>query len=98
MANENEKPGKSVQAAEGFLAELKKRAEDAHKASDVFMMGLMTDMIKVTSPIVTKAINRYHREERTRINKLHIELKQTMPKPSGQPEKSAPNATRNLGS
>jgi hypothetical protein len=98
MANETQNPNKSVQAAEGFLMELKKRAEDAHKANDVFMMGLMTDMIKVTSPIVTRAINRYHREERARIGKLHRELRQNMPKPSGQSEKSAPNATRNLGS
>lgn len=95
MADNTQTPNKSVQAAEGFLIELKKRAEDAHKANDIFMMGLMADMIKVTSPIVTRAINRYHREERARIGKLHKELRQNMPKPS---EKSAPNATRNLGS
>lgn len=90
MADTNQNSNKSVQAAEGFLAELKKRAEDAHKANDVFMMGLMTDMIRVTSPIVSRAINRYHREERSRINKLHVELRQNMPKPS---EKSAPANT-----
>ena len=101
MANEKDnKPSKSVDAAEHFLVELKQRAEEAHKANDVFMMGLMTNMIRVVSPLVTRAINRFHREERARLNKMHVELKQNMPKQSANtpPTNTPPaNATRNLG-
>ncbi len=75
MANEN-KNTSSVAAAEGFLNELKQRAEAAHKANDVFMMSLMTELITATTPIVKTAINRYHREERARINALHKELRE----------------------
>jgi hypothetical protein len=38
----------------------------------------MSELIKVTSPIVTKAVNRYHREERARINKLRDDLRGQM--------------------
>jgi hypothetical protein len=82
MANTNT-TSQSVEAAEAFLAELKQRAEDAHKANDVFLMGLMTDLIKVTSPVVIRAINRYHREERARINEMHRTLRQQSRESSG---------------
>src|SRR5882757_790748 len=52
-----------VESAEGLLRELKQKAEAAHKANDSFTLSLMAELIKVTSPIVTKAVNRYHREE-----------------------------------
>lgn len=76
MANNPNTSKQSVEAAEDLLAEMKQRAEDAHQKNDVFMMGVMTELLKVTSPIVTKAINRYHREERARINEMHRELRQ----------------------
>ena len=75
MANMNP-TNKSVEAAEDLLQEMKQRAEDAHKANDVFMLGVMTELIKVASPIVTKAVARHHREERARINEMHRELRQ----------------------
>ena len=68
----------SVNAAEGILADLKEQANKAHQDEDVFMMGLMTELISATSPIVTKAINRLHREERARINARHKALKEKM--------------------
>ena len=74
MANEQKGPT-PVESAERLLAELKQRAMDAHKNNDVFTLNLMQELIKVTSPIVTKAVNRYHREERTRINNLASELR-----------------------
>jgi len=60
----------AVSAAENFLADLKERAEEAFNRDDKFMFSLMKQLIGVTSPIVTKALARYHREERARINGL----------------------------
>jgi len=74
MADQKQ-PNSSVAAAENLLQDLKHRAEQAHKNNDAFTFKLMCELIKVTSPIVTKAVNRYHREERARINKLGDELK-----------------------
>jgi len=77
MANETKSPTtKAVESAENLLAELKKRAEDAHRANDEFTLRLMQDLIKVTSPIVTKALARFHREERARINNLASQLRE----------------------
>src|SRR5205807_5034611 len=74
MANDP-KQNNSVAAAENLLQELKQRAEAAHKNNDVFTMTLMTELIKVTSPIITRAVNRYHREERARINEMARNLR-----------------------
>ena len=78
MANETQKSPttKAVESAENLLAELKKRAEDAHRNNDEFTLRLMQDLIKVTSPIVTKALARFHREERARINNLASQLRE----------------------
>lgn len=59
-----------VESAEALLRELKQRAEEAYKRNDTFTFNLMRQLIGVTSPIVTKAVARYHREERARINGL----------------------------
>ena len=91
MADPKQPQNNSVAAADNLLQELKQRAEAAHKANDVFTMTLMTELIKVTSPIVTKAVNRYHREERTRINNLARELR------GQKTEQSGPNKTTRLG-
>jgi hypothetical protein len=93
MANEAKGPT-PVESAENLLRELKQRAEAAHKANDIFTLNLMSELIKVTSPIVTKAVNRYHREERARINGLRQQLRESSPNQRGQ---SRPNATTNLG-
>jgi hypothetical protein len=82
MAND-QKQNNSVASAEDLLQEMKQRAEDAHKANDVFMLGVMTELIKVASPIVTKAVARHHREERARINEMHRELRQQNRSSSG---------------
>jgi hypothetical protein len=66
----------SVKAAESVLEELKEQANKAHQDEDVFMMSLMTELISATSPIVTKAINRLHREERATINAKHKKLRE----------------------
>jgi hypothetical protein len=65
----------SVEKAETILANLKTEAKAAHEAKDVFLMGILTDLIAVASPIVTKAVARQHREERARINKAHKDLR-----------------------
>jgi len=79
MANENENQNqfspKSVEAAQEVLSDLKAKAKQAHDSEDVFMMSIMTDLISVASPIVTKAVARLHREERAKINKAHKKLR-----------------------
>ena len=65
----------SVETAEAILQDLKVKAKEAHDKEDVFLMGILTDLIAVASPIVTKAIARQHREERARINAAHKELR-----------------------
>ncbi len=71
----NEPVNQSVTAAEDLLAELKGRAEEAHRRGNVFTLTLMQELIKVTSPIVTKAVARFHREERARINQMAKEVR-----------------------
>jgi len=94
MANEA-KGITPVEKAEALLAEMKDRAMEAHKKGDKFTMSLMQELIKVTSPIVTKAVARFHREERSRINNLARELREG--KVSQTPNQSGPHATTRLG-
>jgi len=74
MANE-QFTSKSVDAAQEVLSDLKSKAKQAHDSGDVFMMSIMTELIGVASPIVTRAVARLHREERAKINAAHKELR-----------------------
>jgi hypothetical protein len=79
---------KSVEAAETLLQDIKAKAKQANDTEDTFMMGIMTEVLGVVSPIVTRAIARYHREERAVINKAHKELrKKTRGQPASNSEK-----------
>lgn len=86
MADNNNKSTSSVNAAEGLLNQLKSQAEQAHKANDVFMMGVYSELIRVATPVVTKAVARFHREERARLNAMHKELRQQVN--ASKPQKS----------
>jgi hypothetical protein len=68
----------SVESAEEILQDLKTRAKAAHDAEDVFLMSILTDLIAVASPIVTKAVARQHREDRAKINAAHKALRGKM--------------------
>src|SRR5205807_10596923 len=100
MPNDNKQSNSA--AAEGYLQELKQRAEDAHKRGDIFMMNIYVESLKLVSPIVNRAISRGLRDERARINQLHAELRS---KAQAECEKareqktnqSRPNATTRLG-
>jgi len=65
----------SVETAEAILQDLKARAQKAHEDEDVFLMGILTDLIAVASPIVNKAISRQLRESRAKINADHKALR-----------------------
>ncbi len=65
----------SVETAEAILRDLKVKAKQAHDQEDAFLMGILTELIAVASPIVTKAIARQHREERAKINAAHKKLR-----------------------
>ena len=70
----------SVETAEAILQDLKARAQKAHEDEDVFLMGILTDLIAVASPIVNKAISRQLRESRAKINADHKALREKMRK------------------
>jgi len=65
----------SVETAEAILQDLKARAQKAHEDEDVFLMGILTELIAVASPIVNKAISRQLRESRAKINADHKALR-----------------------
>ncbi|HEY4035877.1 MAG TPA: hypothetical protein VGL94_18120 [Ktedonobacteraceae bacterium] len=67
---------KSVEKVETILQNLKAEAKKAHDEEDVFLMSVLTDMIKLVSPVVTKAIARQHRETNAKINKAHKKLRE----------------------
>jgi hypothetical protein len=97
MANEA-KRSSSVAAAEDLLQDLKQRAQAAHAHNDVFMMGVMSQLLKVVSPIVTRAIARANREDLAKINADHRELKEKNRNQKDQsPNQSGPNPTTRLG-
>ena len=75
MAMNNPQPSNSVEKAETILANLKAEAKSAFEAKDVFLMSILTELIKVASPIVTTAIARQHREQRAKINAAHKKLR-----------------------
>jgi alpha-acetolactate decarboxylase len=77
MAN-SQFTSKSVEAAEDLLKDIKDKARAANEANDVFMMGIFKEVLDVVSPIVTKSITRYHRQERAEINKQHKALREKM--------------------
>lgn len=66
----------SVEKVETILQNLKAEAKKAHDEEDVFLMSVLTDMIKLVSPVVTKAIARQHRETNAKINKAHKKLRE----------------------
>lgn len=75
MANESSFTQKSVESAQNLLADLKSRAKQAEQENDVFTFSILNDLIKATSPIVTKAFMRLQREENAKINAAHKALR-----------------------
>ena len=66
----------SLDAAQDVLSDLKARAKDAEDKGDVFLFGVLNELIHVCSPIVTKAHPRLMREERAQHNAAFKALKQ----------------------
>jgi hypothetical protein len=79
MANENKtqnlKGINPVDAAQGILDDLKNQARQAEQSGDAFLYGIYNDLIKVASPIVTRAFKRQMREDKAAINRAHLNLK-----------------------
>ena len=65
----------NIDAAQEILSDLKAKAKAAQDANDVFTFGILNDLIKTVSPIVTKAFMRLQRAENARINAAHKELR-----------------------
>jgi hypothetical protein len=61
----------TVDTVQALLEKLKSEARAAEQANDAFMLGVYKELIKVVSPIVTRAIARIDREEKAAINKAH---------------------------
>lgn len=80
MANEQRNPNafnsNSLKAAQDILSMLKSQATEAEKRGDTFTFGLMNQLVKVVSPIVTRAHARLIREEKAEMNRRHQALKE----------------------
>jgi len=75
MAN-SQFSSESVTAAEDLLQEMKQRAQEAEQKGDAFLHSLMVDLVKVASPIVTKAIARKEREDLAALNAKRKSLRE----------------------
>ena len=80
MANEQQRNPNafnphSLKAAQDVLSSLKSQAAEAEKRGDAFTFGLMNQLVKVVSPIVTRAHARLIREEKAEMNRKHEALK-----------------------
>ena len=75
----------SLDAAQDVLSDLKARAKDAEDKGDVFTFGIMNELIKVVSPIVTRTHARLVREERAQHNAAFKALKQKFREDAAKP-------------
>jgi hypothetical protein len=77
MANETRNINREnfANTAEGVLSSLKERANQAHQSGDTALLNMYRELIKAAHPIVIRAIKRYHREERAKINALGKDTK-----------------------
>jgi hypothetical protein len=64
--------------------ELENGLAQAEKETDPYLFGIYKDLIKVTSPILTKATARLEREKLALFNKRHKQLKDQEPPANGQ--------------
>jgi len=94
MNNPQRPNNNSVKAVEDLLQEMKQRAADAHRNNDVLMMGVMSQILKLVSPVVNRAIARANREDLARINADHREMREQA---RNQREQTGPNRTTRLG-
>lgn len=67
-----------VRDAEGLLQRLKDEAHKAHEQGNVFMLDVYTQLVSVTSPIVTNALERVEREEKAAINRARKGLRKSI--------------------
>lgn len=65
----------NVAAANGLLQEITARASQAREQNNVFLLDLYTELLRVVSPIVTRAFAHARRQERATINKAHKALR-----------------------
>lgn len=92
MANKPTKPitPQQVQDVENLLQTLKDKAQAANQAGDVYMNSIYAELVKVVSPITTRAHARMHREDRARINKGVKDLRKADQKAAPRVSKGAP--------
>jgi ribosomal protein L22 len=60
---------KQLEDVASLLQTLKGKAQDSLNANDVYMSSVYAELVKVVSPIVTRAYARKDREEKAAINK-----------------------------
>lgn len=72
MAEQQRDPVDSVQEV---LSDLKARAKKAQEDNDAFLFGVLVELIKVASPIATRAYKRQMREQNAKINAAHAGLR-----------------------
>jgi len=91
MADQTQDP---IDSAQEVLSNLKARAKAAQEANDAFLFGILNDLIKVASPIVTRAFARQQREDRSKINAAHKALRAKFREDSAKNRSDLPHLTR----
>ena len=76
MNQQDDSTTRKVEEARDLLEEIKGRARQAHETGNSFMMNIYQKILKVSSPIVVKAVARAEREELAEINKNASELRE----------------------
>lgn len=68
----------------GLMEGLKSDARQAEAEKDVFMLGVYRELLRVASPIVTRAHARLDRQEQAEINRAHKHLRKSLRDSSDQ--------------
>jgi hypothetical protein len=59
----------------GFLSQLKDEANKAFDEQDAWSLGVYKELVKMVSPVISRAEDRLDRESNARINKAHSSLR-----------------------
>jgi CRISPR/Cas system-associated endonuclease Cas3-HD len=80
----------NLQRVEDLLENLKEDAQKAIAEKDVYMLGVYQEILKVVSPITTRAAARLRREDQAAINKSRIALVKSITQGTDQTDQEKP--------
>ena len=72
---QDDSTARKVEEAKDLLEEIKDRARQSHEQGNIFMLNIYQKILKLSSPIVVRAVARAEREELAELNKNATELR-----------------------